>query len=286
MSETLKLIQPFFVIHANHYHKALCELYGITHFYMYTVGEEKEIPAVPDGCVDLIFEYGSRGMRAWACGTVLACHKAIFQYGNCYFGVRFAPGVQPCVLNLLPGELVCREVNLSGQSNCRELMMKMEEQKNFECCVQVFLEEYVKLFEKQNLDNGSCAKNILDYSIRMICESKGNIRIGHIEEITGYSARYIGKIFHDYLGYSPKQLCKIVQFQNLLCRMNSMEEKGQKNLESLTDLAVDLGYYDQPQLIRDFKKYTNVTPKMYEKIISREHYSSHLIIQKCDVQEF
>ena len=66
----------------------------------------------------------------------------------------------------------------------------------------------------------------------------------------------------------------------MLTSMNSMESRIEKQKERLTDMAVDFGYYDQPQLIRDFKKFASVTPKAYEKLICKAHYSRHLIEEK------
>ena len=62
--------------------------------------------------------------------------------------------------------------------------------------------------------------------------------------------------------------------------MNAFQLKADQNHERLTDLAVDFGYYDQPQLIKDFKKFANVTPKAYEKLIFKNQYSRHLIEQQ------
>ena len=89
MHESMKLIQPYFVIHTDYYYKAICARYGILHFYRWTMQGKEEISAVPDGCIDLVFEYGGGIMNARACGTVLACQKTLFQFGHTYFGCGF-----------------------------------------------------------------------------------------------------------------------------------------------------------------------------------------------------
>ena len=78
MHESMKLIQPYFVIHTDYYYKAICARYGILHFYRWTMQGKEEISAVPDGCIDLVFEYGGGIMNARACGfnsgiLTLAC---------------------------------------------------------------------------------------------------------------------------------------------------------------------------------------------------------------------
>ncbi len=280
MNEPMKLIQPYFVIHTDYYYKAICARYGILHFYQWTMQEKEDISAVPDGCIDLVFEYGDRVMNALACGTVLACHKTIFQYGHTYFGVRFLPGVRPCILDTSPRELVSCEVNLREITSCMDFLEKMEEQTTFTGCVHTFLEEYGRVFEKEQQKTVSCAHVLVDHSIGMIYQTGGRIKVSQMEKETGYSSRYINKVFNEKLGYGPKFLCKIVQFQNVLTCMNSMESRLEKHKGRLTDVAMDFGYYDQPQLIRDFKKFASVTPKTYEKLICKAQYNRHLIEQK------
>ncbi len=279
MNESIKLIQPYFVINTDHYYKAVCEKYGILHFYMYTVQKKEDIAAVPDGCIDLVFDYGGSVMKARACGTVFAYHKTIFEFGHTYFGVRFLPGVLPCLLDIQLKDLVSREADLMQLTDHAEFLRKMEEQTTFEGCIHTFLDEYGRIFSLRNKAGDSCARVLVDHSLHMIFHTGGRVRIQEIEEETGYSARYINRVFHEQLGYGPKSLCKIVRFQKILDHMNFMESQIEENRERLTDMAMDCGYYDQPQMIRDFKKYANVTPKNYEKIICQARYSRHIIEQ-------
>ena len=172
------------------------------------------------------------------------------------------------------------EADLSEITTCRDFLERMEEQTTFEGCVHTFLEEYGRLFERESRKAASCAHVLVDHSIGRIYETGGKIKVCQMEEETGYSSRYINKVFNEELGYGPKFLCKIVQFQNVLTSMNSMESRIEQQKERLTDMAVDFGYYDQPQLIRDFKKFASVTPKAYEKLICKVHYSRHLIEEK------
>ena len=44
----------------------------------------------------------------------------------------------------------------------------------------------------------------------------------------------------------------------------------------MTEAAVNLGYYDQSQFIRDFKKYAGITPKQYLKRIELTAYNKFI----------
>ena len=177
MHESMKLIQPYFVIHTDYYYKVICARYGILHFYRWTMQGKEEISAVPDGCIDLVFEYGGGIMNARACGTVLACQKTMFQFGHTYFGVRFLPGVRPCILDVSPRELVSCEADLSEITTCRDFLERMEEQTTFEGCVHTFLEEYGRLFERESRKPASCAHVLVDHSIGRIYETGGKIKV-------------------------------------------------------------------------------------------------------------
>ena len=89
-------------------------------------------------------------------------------------------------------------------------------------------------------------------------------------ERVGYTERYINKIFIEQMGFSPKVFCKIIQFQR------SLEFLNYGTPERMTEAAVNLGYYDQPQFIRDFKTCCGMTPKRYLTLIKRIRYESRV----------
>lgn len=88
----------------------------------------------------------------------------------------------------------------------------------------------------------------------MAYNSGGLIKVSEMAERVGYTERYINNIFIEQMGFSPKVFCKIIQFQR------SLEFLNYGTPERMTEAAVNLGYYDQPQFIRDFKTYCGMTP--------------------------
>ena len=94
------------------------------------------------------------------------------------------------------------------------------------------------------------------------------MRISEMADTVGYTERYINKIFIEQMGFSPKVFCKIIQFQR------SLEFLNYGNVDNMTEAAVNLGYYDQPQFIRDFKTYCGMTPKRYLMLANRIRYNS------------
>ena len=111
--------------------------------------------------------------------------------------------------------------------------------------VKVFLEEYTSYEEKETSFG---KRELLDVVKETAYRKNGSIEIASLEEKTGYTPRYINKIFVEAMGFSLAWSYGKID-DDLPTRM--------------ADIATFLGYYDQPQFIRDFKKYAGITPKRY-----------------------
>ena len=94
-------------------------------------------------------------------------------------------------------------------------------------------------------------------AIAQILHSKGQIKIKELLEELPLTERTLERNFKAYVGLSPKQFSKIIQFQSSLNKLT--EAKFQK----LTDIGFDSGFTDQSHFIRTFKSYTGQTPSFY-----------------------
>ena len=140
----------------------------------------------------------------------------------------------------------------------------MANEKDFFQRIRVFLECYTGLENKAVRPYG---KFELCMAVKdMVYDADGLIKISEIAERTGYTERYINKVFIEFMGFSPKAFCKIIQFQRTVDVLNSGKNRN------MTELAVKLGYYDQSQFIRDFKTYMGTTPNKYLKLIETKNY--------------
>lgn len=271
--ESVKLIQPYFVIQTSKFYQEIYLKHGISHFYSFQVESGGEVMTVPDGCVDIIFTYGQEKMEVELCGTVLSQNTFVARDKKDYFGIRFLPGIMPVGLQLGMKEIVGKQVNMRQFPEASEIIQKMEEQDSFEQRIATFLSEYTKVFQNQ-------AKKITENEIlktmnRMIYKTNGRIKIKELEEYTGYTARYLNRVFTEEMGVSPKTFCKIIQFQKTLDYLTQFKEIR------LTDVALDFGYYDQSQLVHDFKLFTSVTPKEYKKMVEEKDYNRHILGIGC-----
>jgi AraC-like DNA-binding protein len=121
--------------------------------------------------------------------------------------------------------------------------------------IQVISNLLLAYFEKK--------KQKLDFEIRQAIEgmigSKGQERISSIVGTTNLNVRTFERRFKIETGLSPKQFCKILQFQA------SLKQLSIKDYRKLSDVVYQNGFSDQSHFIKVFKAFTGKTPKAFEK---------------------
>ena len=105
--------QPWFVLSAaKHYDLVLSDEPAISHFYSFKTKPLSGMTiAVPDGCVDILFDCDKTNPSARVCGTTLEARSAELKGDHDYFGVRFSLGVTPDFLNVSADDLVDHQVD-------------------------------------------------------------------------------------------------------------------------------------------------------------------------------
>lgn len=276
--DKLQPIQPYFVLDTEDFYREIYLKQGISHFYSCHTNNPKDLRIVPDGCIDLFFEYYNGGMGGFVCGTPIQYKVEKRPEYHDIFGVRFMPGMQPELINVTMKELCDTRVDLKdvlkGES---DWLLKLAEEKDFYQRIRIFLEAYTKAEKKKEKPFGK--KELVNSIKRMVYESDGRVKISELANHSGYTERYINKVFIEEMGISPKTFCKIIQFQY------AVQILSYDMTDKMTDVATNLGYYDQPQFIRDFKKYAGMTPKNYLKFVRGKDYKNKIYSRNCFINE-
>lgn len=74
-----------------------------------------------------------------------------------------------------------------------------------------------------------------------------------LSSLLGISERYLERLFVNMVGISPRAFFTVHRFNKSLDLVLSSERK-------LTSIAYDCGYYDQSHFIKEFTKFTGITP--------------------------
>ncbi len=262
--------QPYFVMDTEDFRQKILVKDGISHFYTFTIHKGQFLRSVPDGCIDMVFFYNGDGMQGYAIGTELAYREKQVKEDAQVFGVRFMPGNQPELLVPTMRELLGHQVPLETALSCdHKWLEKMAEETTFDRRIALFRRHYLKAEREKEKPFGKIelVQSVLD----MAYGTDGKMHVQEMEERTGYSQRYLHRVFLEKMGFSPKTLCKIIQFQRALKYLNYGAP------EKMTDAAVMLGYYDQSHFIRDFSRFAGTTPKKYLKMVQGRQYAAHII---------
>jgi len=233
----------------------------ISHFYTFEAGDIKQTPvAVPDGCIDLLFDCDSETPNAEVFGTPLEAMKIDLIPDHRYFGVRYQSGVMPDFLNISAGELANNHYNLNDllpESN--QLVEKINKQQDFAIQVEVFNQFMNKKMQRKHAP-------ITAFLINEINKRQGNVKIKDLEDITGFSIRTLQRKFHENMGMSPKTFSRIVRCQSAIYKINHDENM------TFLDLSFDLGFTDQPHFLKEFKKLVSTTPLHYQTKVKHDSY--------------
>lgn len=256
--------QPWFVLNSSRYAVVPCEHPAISHFYAFDVAHSADLLAVPDGCVDIVFDCDATRPSVKICGTPLQAQRVELLQGHHYFGVRFAPGVIPGFINVMAEDLTEQEWDL--------LQVSAFAQSVFENIVNApLLQDQIKLFNDYLAPRlmGRTSK-LTNLVIQQALAHRGDLRIQHLEDLSGYTSRTIHRQFSQDTGVSPKAFFRIIRCQAALDTLNNQRDV------SFSDLALDLGFSDQSHFLRDFKKLVSTTPCDYQRKMLQSAYNERI----------
>lgn len=262
-------VQPFFVLNTEHYYKKQCKNSAVSHYYGFRAEKNNQYAnyVVPDNTIDILFECNKEQPSAFVCGSVSRRMEHEFQNGKEYFGVRFVPGKVKGFLKVSSGELLDHCVDLKELAGTEELPWRIAQAENFQ--------ERMDIFQEYLYREDACLKLeksvLVDYMLKRIHESSGEIQLGELALEMQYSIQYIRRCFAEYVGMSPKRFCRQLRFQHALKQLNANKNSH------ISDISQDTGYYDQAHMLKDFQTYMGVSPSRYARIINLKKYGNQIL---------
>ncbi|WP_251033795.1 AraC family transcriptional regulator [Bacillus sp. ISL-75] len=217
---------------------------------------------IPDGCFDMLFCCDPSIPTAFLWTSPFHRKKQPEFRKDCeYFGVRFFPEQTIIKLNSPLNELLAQKIPLMEvMSNVNSIIELIASGKSFSERIEQF-----DLFLRKLLFDSSKDQKMVCYAIEKIYSSRGMVNVHELSDVIGYSEQHIRKKFEAYIGFSPKQFCQIVKFQN------SLDIYLERDGSNILDIIYDNGYYDQAHFIKGFKKFINLTPKQYKKFLNESN---------------
>jgi AraC-like DNA-binding protein len=164
-------------------------------------------------------------------------------------GVHFRPGGAAGVLGIPAGELCDRVIELEGiwGSDAARLRSQLLEaptpRAKFRC-----LEHF--LIRKA----GGRARPLVMHAIRVLQSAPESTTMKKIAAEIGWSHKHLIEQFHVVVGMSPKRFTCVQRFQRAVRMLQRTRPK------SLTEVALECGYYDQSHFNAEFRSFSGLTP--------------------------
>lgn len=199
-------------------------------------------------------------------GMSLQNTYAQYPKGCKLLGIRFYPyGMYP-FLNINGKEWINKRVGFSlfmDESNLNSLNIINLNDHALIKKVEGFL---LNMYDEKSFKKITILKN---YYKRYRREEKAlSIEAFCQENDTNYTS--LNRLFSQVIGISPKKFERLIKFRKSLCKLIDTPE-------SLTNIGLDSGYFDQAHFIREFKLFLNNTPSQYQNLIKQADKESKII---------
>ena len=208
---------------------------------------------VPQPCVNLVFEKGDSRIY----GVSTARFSRLLADRGRVLGVKFRPGGFFPFLRKPVATLTDRSMP------ARELFGPEAEALEATILSQTDASEMVRLAEDflcrrlpEPDENVETVSRIVD----AIVADREITRVADLAERVGLSERTLQRLFHRYVGVSPKWVIRRY-------RLLEATQRVAGAVESWPRIALDLGYFDQAHFINDFRSVVGMPPTEYARRI-------------------
>jgi len=226
----------------------------IEHFWIVTWNLRKPYVSetLPFPSVHIVIEKGHREIN----GVLTSKFSRSLQGRGRAFGIKFRPGMFYPFLKSPVSELTDQVVSLRSifgneGSKLRKLVLEEEDIKK---CI-----HHGETFFRTRLPEceTSSALKIRDL-IEEIAANRNITRVEQVALMMGLTLRPLQRAFQRHAGVSPKWVINRYRLQEAADMLaNDLDLK-------MSDLALQLGYFDQAHFIRDFKSTIGKTPLEYK----------------------
>ncbi|RYZ38540.1 MAG: AraC family transcriptional regulator [Myxococcaceae bacterium] len=113
---------------------------------------------------------------------------------------------------------------------------------------------HVDAFLTRRMERGPEVEAGVRWAVERIHHAGGNLDIAALAQELGRSHKHLIHQFHEHVGLPPRRLARLLRFDRAVQRLKA------GGPVRWAELAVELGYFDQAHLHRDFRQFTGGPP--------------------------
>ncbi|GHT79288.1 transcriptional regulator [Spirochaetia bacterium] len=227
-------------------------------YYQFKTGSNVDkctFQLLPDACLNILFECDVHDPRTLFSGLFFEPQYLELKPDTLYFGIKpySCLGIKTKLYSV--NELANTYMDFTdAYPESKKLRDNIITVDSFNERIALFDE-----FSNTDMIDHDYYPTFVDYITAIICSAKGDILFNNLQQIIGYSERYIREKFKEVYGFSSKRYSEIIRFQNVLKKLIL------NKYHDLPSLAIDNGYFDQSHFIHEFNKFASTSPEKYRK---------------------
>jgi AraC-like DNA-binding protein len=202
---------------------------------------------LPDGCMDLLFELDTGGLRL--IGPMTRAEVVPVRAHARLFGVRFKPGRAGLLLDPAADELADCDIpaaDLLG-ARARQLADAVCSAPSHPARAHVAAAFIVDPAARRRAPDAR-----VERAVKLMAQSQGRVEIARVALLACVGERQLERLFRERVGLRPKLLARILRMQHTW-RLAAGGPIRQAELAALG------GYADEPHLVREFRRLCGAT---------------------------
>ncbi len=206
---------------------------------------------LPDGAMDILFKVTAKGLCSYVSGAMTKAMAVPVIPGERFFGIRFRPGMAAHFLRINAGELTDKVHDISVQLDRSEFEDWLDrDQFNFTGLVHWVEQKLIPMIPDDPVlvQRMSFFRNVRTHSISQFANE------------LGVSRKQFYRDFRASFGLAPRiygNVRRLLKFKEVIAN---------KPDTSLSEIALEAGFYDQADMTRQITKLTGTTPKKLSQL--------------------
>ena len=216
----------------------------------------------PDGCTAVLYRRSQAmpGARLRIAGPTLNSRKVPVWPGDTFWGARLQPAACEALIGCAPSTLRDQALEASDVSShiAARILPELDPCASFDDAI----DAYARAFRSLQRHSGEIDQEIA-FAARAIARSGGMSRISEVAAAIGIGMRQFERRFQRAVGLTPKQFARARRMRATAVAIARAQHVN------WAELAVEIGFADQPHLTHEMRAVTGRSPGLFEKDVRK-----------------